>query len=573
MHARNRFDFKISSLVAALALAASLNPALSAAGPAAEEAFAIAGPVAAPQKKASVVTPSARWFLGAVVVPELRLDPIDLEGLLREDAAAERQGGAITKKMRIGVLRELEVGAGQGDWFETAGGALWAMDVVSTGALGLRLHFAEVALPAGAELSVYAPRGDGGAEGEVLSYRSSSARADFVTPALFSERARIEYRRPAGADDQTLPFRLVDLRHVYRDPISGLPKAGLEKAAGNCHNDVSCFPEWGDLANAVALVDIGGLGSCTGTLLNDLAQDLTPYWLTANHCIDNGFDAANSDFYWFYQTASCGGAPPSLASRPRSSGASLISTNDASDYTLLQIEGTLPGGLFWSGWTSLAVANGTPEVAIHHPSGDFKRISFGDKADGGACGNFGGTSNFITTNWTDAPTEPGSSGSGIFRENTGQLIGTLTGGPSSCGNESYDCYGSFFQTYKKIKTPLKAGTDDRSDPNDSCAKARNVAKGTLSSRVVKVFDEDWYKINVPKGKTLTIQLDFAHGDGDVDAAMFASCGEEPFGVSDSVNDFEVLSAQNVSNKTAVLRWRVFLANDTRNTYSQTVRVE
>lgn len=574
MQARRRFDPKLASLAAAGALVASLTPALSAAGPAAvEETFAIAGPAAAAHKKTSVPSPSAQWNLGASVVPELRLDPIDLEGLLREDAAAERQSGPITKKMRIGVLRELEVDAQQGDWFETAGGALWALDVVSAGALGLRLHFTEVALPAGAELAIYAPRGDGGADGEVLRYRGSSARADFVTPAVFSERARIEYRRPPGNGDQALPFRLANLRHVYRDPISGLSKAGLEKAAGSCHNDVSCFPEWGDLANAVALVDIGGLGRCTGTLLNNQAQDLTPYWLTANHCIDNGFDAANSDFYWFYQTDSCGAAPPSLASRPRSSGASLISTNGASDYTLLQIEGTLPAGLYWSGWTSQAVANGTPEVAIHHPSGDFKRISFGDKADGGACGNFGGTSNFITTNWTDAPTEPGSSGSGIFRENTGQLVGTLTGGPSACGNESFDCYGSFFATYKKIKKPLKVGSDDKSEPNDSCAKARNVPKGRLSSRVVKVFDEDWYRISVPKGKTVTVQLDFAHGNGDVDFAMFGSCGSEPFAVSEGTTDSEVLSAQNVGNKTAILRWRVFLANDTRNSYNQTVRVE
>lgn len=574
MHAVTRSHSKISPLAAALAVAAVLAPALWAAGAApADETFAIAGPAAVAQKKAVVQAPSAAWGLHLPLVPELRLDPVDLEALLREDAMVERQGGARTKMMRIGVLRELEAGAERGDWFDTAGGGLWTLDVVATGALGVRLHFTEVALPAGAELAIYVPRADGaGAEGEVLLYRAASARPDFVAPALFGERARIEYRRPAGVADEVLPFRLADLRHIYRDPISGLPKSGLEKAAGSCHNDVACFPEWGDLANSVALVDIGGLGACTGTLINNLSRDLTPYWLTANHCIDHGSDAANSDFYWFYQTASCGGPPPTLASRPRSSGATLISTNDASDYTLLLIEGTLPGGLFWSGWNSLAVANGTPEVAIHHPSGDFKRISFGDKADGSACGVFGGASNFIVTNWTDAPTEPGSSGSGIFRENTGQLIGTLTGGPSACGNESFDCYGSFFATYKKIKKPLKVGPDDKSEPNDSCAKARNVPKGTLAGRVVKAFDEDWYKVNVPKGKTVTIQLAFAHGNGDVDLEFFADCKSDAVFNSVSTEDAEFLSITNVSNRTLTPRWRVFLADDTRNTYNQTVGV-
>ena len=44
-------------------------------------------------------------------------------------------------------------------------------------------------------------------------------------------------------------------------------------AAGSCENDVTCFPEWGDVSHAVSgidFVDSGGSFFCSGQLLNDM---------------------------------------------------------------------------------------------------------------------------------------------------------------------------------------------------------------------------------------------------------------------------------------------------------------
>ena len=165
---------------------------------------------------------------------------------------------------------------------------------------------------------------------------------------------------------------------------------------------------------------------------------------------------------------------------------------------------------------------GTDAVAIHHPAGDYKRISFGFKDNAAACYQFQGTNGLqvLRTSWTDGPTEGGSSGSGIFRADTQQLYGQLYYGPSSCGEETFDCYGSFATTYTKIKKNLTAGPDDNSEQNDSCAKAKTVKAGTLGNRIVKVNDTDWYKISVPKGKTVTVTLNFDNSNGDVDLAAF-----------------------------------------------------
>ena len=480
-----------------------------------------------------------------------------------------------------------------GNWYDVGGGArLWVGDVVSTEALGIRLHFKSFHLPAGAELAVYGPDDKSGAGGTLRNgfpgfdperyvelYRGSeaqAARTDFWTGTLVGERVRIEYLAPAGVGSSALPFAVDGLQHLYLDPVARLAKSLMEKAAGDCHNDVTCFPEWADVAKSVSGIGIvfsGGTGFCTGQLINDLAGDFTPYYLTAHHCLSTRKEAASSEYFWLYQTSTCNGTPPTLDSVPRSVGATLVATGKASDYTLLMVEGALPGGLFWSGWTAERIADGTAAAGIHHPSADFKRISFGTKDESSACGD---VKNFVRISWTKGVTEPGSSGSGIFRTDNHQLFGQLLGGPSACEADPaslFDCYGAFASSYPNVKNPLRKGWDDESEPNNSCDKARVVMTGTLKNRVVKVLDPDWYKISVPAGKTLTVQVSFVDANGDVDLDLFdASCGTAPLATSHTANDQEVVQWKNTTGARAFAVWKVFLASDTRNNYNMTVNI-
>jgi hypothetical protein len=558
--------------------------------PAPAETFGVEGPVMMHKAQKPIrPTPSEQVGVDPVAVPEVRLQALDTDALLREDALAERQ--ARVKALRYGVGRDVQVSAKDGNWYDLADGArLWVGEVVSTDALGLRLHFKDVRLPAGAQLAVYAPAGSDPARGVVKSgssrfdpdrtvefhNASAMAKAEFWTGTIVGDRTRIEYLSPAGAASDELPFAVDRLQHLYLDPVDKLAKDLMSKRpAGACNNDVSCYPEWGDVARAVS--GIGFIGSdslfCTGQLLNNLSTDFTPYWLTANHCLETSGEAGSSEFFWLYQTSSCNGTPPSIGNVPRSVGATLVSTNSQSDYTLLQVEGALPAGLYWAGWTSASIADGTDAVAIHHPQGDYKRLSFGFKDEGSQCSSipgFGGRS-LVRISWTDGPTEPGSSGSGIFRADTGQLFGQLLGGPSACGNETFDCYGAFATTYTRTKNFLKGGTDDTSEQNDSCSKARVVKAGTLRGRIVKVNDTDWYRVSVPARKTLTVRLSFGNGNGDIDLAAFANCaGGDPLTSSTSTEDSEEFSVSNVGNKPAFAYWQVYLDSDTRNSYDMTV---
>jgi Trypsin-like peptidase domain len=550
----------------------------------APQAFGVAGPSFQKSLKPVRPTPSEAMGVDLESVPSVRLKALDHDALMQEDLRDAREGRV--KIQRYAVGRDLQVSVGDGSWYDLAGGKrLWVAEVVSTDALAVRLHFKDVRLPAGAELAVYGPSESDPARGVVKSgsplfdpdryvehYEASEAmaqRSEFWTGNIFGDRVRIEYMAPAGAPSDALPFAVDGLQHAYLDPVAKVGRSLFgEKMAGNCHNNVACYPEYADVARSVALITIpigGGSGFCTGQLLNtSSAADFTPFFLTANHCLSASSEAAGSEVFWLFQSATCGGPAPALGSVPRSLGASLLSTSDVSDYSLIQIEGALPDGLFWSGWTSANITDGTPAVAIHHPSGDFKRISFAEK--NGLC-----EANFLELDWTDGPTEPGSSGSGVFRADNGQLFGQLFGGPSACGNESFDCYGAFSTTYGRIKNIIKTGSDDNSEQNDSCKKAKNAKAGKLNGRIVKVNDTDWYKVSVPKGKTVTVRADFANDNGDIDLAAFANCnGGDPIVASTSSTDSEEVTLQNVGNKTAFVYVQVYLDSDTRNSYNLSV---
>ena len=64
----------------------------------------------------------------------------------------------------------------------------------------------------------------------------------------------------------------------------GTITAEVETDAEDCHLDVTCYPEWLSSATGVAQIFVEtseGSSICSGTLLNNRQQDLTPYFLTA----------------------------------------------------------------------------------------------------------------------------------------------------------------------------------------------------------------------------------------------------------------------------------------------------
>lgn len=116
-----------------------------------------------------------------------------------------------------------------------------------------------------------------------------------------------------------------------------------------------------------------------------------------------------------------------------------------SDFTLLRLRNQPPDGLTYLGWTTAPPALGTSIACIHHPSGDYKRISFGDLISGAEYPSV------HRVGWNEGTTEGGSSGSPLLLMDTQQLIGQLWRGTASCSkprNEGgWDEFGRFDVTF------------------------------------------------------------------------------------------------------------------------------
>ena len=144
-------------------------------------------------------------------------------------------------------------------------------------------------------------------------------------------------------------------------------------------------------------------------------------------------------------------------------GATLLYASAATDTSLMRLSSTPPEGTGFAGWN---VSAGTPAgisvTGIHHPKGDYTRISFGSIKAYSVCSPSGdesftcsgagsGNSTFYAIGWSSGVTEQGSSGSGLFLDNGKYLVGQLYGGTNSatdaCAAGGTDWFGRFDVAY------------------------------------------------------------------------------------------------------------------------------
>jgi len=412
----------------------------------------------APVQRASAVLPQQ---FGAPVGIDVLLEPPDLTAVLAEDEILSEQKGV----RRIGIFRRFPAGvavssrqASHGRWTDLPdGGSAWTLTIHSAQAEGIRVHVEDVRLPGRARLVVYSTNNPQETHGP-YDARYLGGRSEFWTETVFDSTVTLECYVPPGVDAGDVSLNVQEITHQYVKIGDLIPKVGT------CHNDVMCYSAWSTEANGVAgLGTIGSVGSvwCTGTLLNDFdAETFEDYFMTANHCLSGDsvtlatqVDANTIEFYWFYQTSTCDGTPPNPATVPRTGGgADLLGAQtraSGSDFAFLRIRNTTPGGTAYLGWTTGSPGSGDALTGIHHPSGSFKRISFGNLV--------GSNANYWDVKWSSGVTEPGSSGSPLFNADK-RFIGQLRGGGSSCSNPTaIDDYGRFNVTYPNIQTWFEIG--------------------------------------------------------------------------------------------------------------------
>ena len=355
--------------------------------------------------------------------------PIDLRGA--------RHLGERTATREFGALR------GSRD-----GGFVWSGIVNAPGASAVRLHFRGFDLPEGAALYVYGA--DGQAAGPYIR-RGPLGDGELHTNTIFGDRVRVQLRqegRPAR-----LPGALVLESVGYMGPrfLKALipaegdaPRLSTKAFCSyneSCVENAACAGTSSAVATArqaVASILFQSGGSffiCTGGLLADTAGSQTPFFLTANHCISRGREAASLETYFDYVT-NC--SSPNC-SQPYSNvgetvGATILSHASNTDHSLLQLSAnpvTPDGTVAYLGWNSSAVAftNGFGLFRISHPSGAPQAYSEHSVDPGATTCSTLARGNFIYSRDSFGATEGGSSGSPVV-DGAGKVVGQLYG---ACG--------------------------------------------------------------------------------------------------------------------------------------------
>ncbi|MDB4285569.1 serine protease, partial [bacterium] len=331
-----------------------------------------------------------------------------------------------------------------GTWEERDDGTLlWRLMVRSVGAKTLNLGFSRFHMPEGGELYVYSP--DGAIVSGPYTARDNEEHGQLWTPLIEGDDVVIEVSIPVELEGE-LELELAAVNHAYKDLADPFEKSG------SCNIDVACSEadDWTEEIRSVALYSIEGYLACTGTLLNNTSQDLTPYFLTAQHCGVTSSKAPTVVVYWNYETSLCGGVPDGPVDQNQS-GAILRASYGPSDFVLLELD-DMPSDSFnvhWAGWDRSGDA--ISDVAtIHHPSADEKSISFDFHTP--RITSYGGTNvpgdgtHIRVYNWDLGTTESGSSGGPLF-DAQHRVVGQLHGGLAACGNNESDWFGRLYWSW------------------------------------------------------------------------------------------------------------------------------
>ena len=425
------------------------------------------GGVAQAAPEAAVPTAARHAVLNVNRVDSVVGAQLDLARIGEEDVARDRA----ELPPRFAIPQRVSISpANRGTWEDLGKGLmLWRVRVIGReGTTSLNLGFTRYKMSKNGRLLVYST--DGTQVMRPFTAADNEAHGELWTPVLLTNDLIVELTVPKR-EVRAVELKLGWVNQGYRG--FGTISAESYNKSGSCNLDVECLDagdSWREEMRSVGVISTGGSTFCTGSLVNNTANDRKMYFVTANHCGIGSGNAASLVVYWNYQSSFCR-TPGSAASGQAGdgllnqfhTGSFFRAANSASDVTLVELDDppVTAYNHFWAGWNRStgdpSCSSSVPCAAIHHPSTDEKRITY--VTTNMATTSYGGTTSpgngtHLWAHWaTDPPgpftvpgvTEPGSSGSPLY-DSAGRFVGQLHGGPSACGatgNNLSDYYGRF----------------------------------------------------------------------------------------------------------------------------------
>jgi len=369
-------------------------------------------------------------------VPQTHLQSPDVAKLIAEDSLNPVPFRyALAEKMEL----DLRI-AGKPDRLSSPEGTIWRFSFHSPGSKSLQIAFSRFHIPPGATLFAYGP--DYAQMAGAFTWRNN--QPGFTLADMPGDQVTIEYFEPI---DAAFPGEIIigSVSKAYRDIFT--------EFSGDDFVNINC-PAGADLQlikHSVCKITFReGASSyiCSGALINNLRNDGTPYFLTANHCLHDSAAAASLVTYFNFENVGCGGE---VMNGKTLSGSSLLTTSDLSDYTLLLLNDVPPPSYlpYYAAWDARNLAAESTN-GIHHPQGLPKMLSIDFDSPVSNASRIqwqGNTTSPIGSHWQvdfdNGITAGGSSGSPLFSEE-GRILGQLHG-----GDDRYDFYGKLSYSFTK----------------------------------------------------------------------------------------------------------------------------
>lgn len=339
--------------------------------------------------------------------------------------------------------------ATDGTWIVANGRATWRYAVQVPTAVSLSFHAVSSSLPASATLVVNGVR-------TVSSYRASDLHRSELWSRIYPGDALQLTLTVNAAERAKVALNIVSLQAGYRSLGPGVKdhpyyaqlkeqQAGSGNAA--CVTNYECEVTAANTppGQATLALIIGDLYQCSGSLINDVPQDNTPYVLTARHCetgqLGGGNPGAASTVVVYWDaTTPCGDALGSIydSGIPTQTGAQTVVEQQDAWLIKLDANPAVSDAQF-SGFDASggAVQGG---YTIHHAEGYDKQFAewYGQAYAEQASGVLGVSyvSNFWETVNQLGNVGPGASGSGLFDQNN-HLVGSLSLGRTTSDPSGY----------------------------------------------------------------------------------------------------------------------------------------
>jgi PKD repeat protein len=355
----------------------------------------------------------------AVIIPIKNLEAIDTSRMLADD-----RKNSIPNRYGVIELFEADIKKEGVETVIPDKGTIWQYQLYSPNAYSLGIQFEKYHLPKGAKVFVYNENHKqvAGAFTKLDNNQSNSLNlAEFK-----GNTAIVEYFEPIDPEFEG-ELTIGSVSKAYRDLFSDAQSPiGI-----NCPQGA----DWQLQKHAVCMMtyhDTIYSYQCSGSLINTVKSDGTPYYLTANHCINSNRFASTLVLYFNYEDSAC---TNTLIHTQTLSGSTLVSGNSYSDFSLLLITQTPPASYspYYAGWdaSSRQPENGT---CISHPSGKPKSIAIANNPpinyNQSIPWNEGKPSSPYThweVQFNEGVIEEGSSGSPLFDDNK-RIVGQLHGG-------------------------------------------------------------------------------------------------------------------------------------------------